>query len=177
MEMRPKAERLWDKEPKSILRSIKPYWVYLILTGKKTVELSKTVPKSEVWNGIVEIYCSKDLKSFQRIPEEDRGWMSRYLGKVAGRFMCPERILALVYPEIFAGHPLFYSKALEAACVTQDEAEAYSKGRNVYGWRINEVQRYEEPREISEYSKKHWERILPMKRPPESWCYVRSGGI
>lgn len=169
-----KINRPWEREPRSVLRSIKPYWLYLILTGKKTVELSKTVPKHEKWDKVVYLYCSRDLKSFQRIPEEDRGWMSRYLGKVACRFVCSELILTVVYPDIFAGHPLIYSKSLDASCVSQDELEAYSNGRNVYGWVITDVQRYDEPRDISEFSKKHWERVLPMKRPPEAWCYVKS---
>lgn len=31
-----------------VLRSIKPYWVYLILKGKKTVEVGKNIPKAEI---------------------------------------------------------------------------------------------------------------------------------
>ncbi len=172
--MRPKAERLWDKEPKSILRSIKPFWLYLILTGRKTVELSKTVPKSEFWNKVVYLYCSKDLKSFERIPECDRGWMSRYLGKVACRFVCSELVTVIYHPTIIPGPAEIDEDILSKSCVPENEAMEYSGGRLVYGWVITELVRYEEPREVSKFSKKHWERVFPMKRPPESWCYVRA---
>ena len=73
---------------KSVLRSVKPYWIYLILIGKKKVEVGKNYPKSSEWNKVVEMYCSKDMKSFNRIPAEDREWMRKYLGKVACRFVC-----------------------------------------------------------------------------------------
>lgn len=56
----------------SVLRSIKPYWLYLILIGKKTVEVGKDFPKSASWNREVYLYCSKDRKSFNRIPKEDK---------------------------------------------------------------------------------------------------------
>ena len=67
---------------KSILRSIKPYWLYMILTKHKTIEVAKNFPKSEEWNGIVEMYCSKDMRSFKRIHEKDIVWMSKFFGKV-----------------------------------------------------------------------------------------------
>lgn len=73
---------------KFLLRSIKPYWLYLILTGKKTLELGKTIPQADDWDKIVYLYCSKDIKSFNRIPEADREWMRKYLGKVACCFVC-----------------------------------------------------------------------------------------
>lgn len=60
---------------KSVLRSIKPYYLYLIITGRKTVELGKDFPVSPEWDRKVELYCSKDKKSFKRIPEEDREWI------------------------------------------------------------------------------------------------------
>ena len=73
---------------KAVYRSIKPYWLYLILIGYKTVEVSKTFPKADDWNKEVFLNCSKDMKSFKRIPEKDREWMRKYLGKCACRFVC-----------------------------------------------------------------------------------------
>ena len=76
------------KAKKSVLRSIKPYWLYLIIVGRKTVEVSKKKPSDEGFDGLVFLYCSHDLASFKRIPEEARGWMSEFLGKVACVFEC-----------------------------------------------------------------------------------------
>lgn len=57
---------------KSVIRSAKPYWIYLILTGKKTIEVGKDFPKSKDWNKVVEMYCSKDMKSFNRVLKKER---------------------------------------------------------------------------------------------------------
>ena len=61
---------------KSVLISIQPYWVFLIIaqtmgwniSEEKTVEVRKTFPKGEIWDKVAKIYCSKDKKSFAQIP-------------------------------------------------------------------------------------------------------------
>lgn len=81
---------------KSVLISIQPYWVFLIIAKtmgwnvnqEKTVEIRKSHPKDENWNKVAKMYCSKDKKSFDRIPKEYRPLMERFLGKVIGEFVC-----------------------------------------------------------------------------------------
>lgn len=81
---------------KSILRRIKPYWFYLICEGIKKIEVGKDYPKNkewqEEWNRGVELYCSKDMRSFNRIPKEHREKYRKYLGKVGARFVCDKVI-------------------------------------------------------------------------------------
>ena len=91
---------------KSILRAIKPYWLYLIIIGKKTVEVSKSRPSDEGFDGLVFLYCSHDITSFKRIPEEARGWMSKFIGKVACVFECDkvERINLCYVPAYGLGY-------------------------------------------------------------------------
>ena len=58
--------------------------------NEKTVEVRKNYPKSEDWNKIVKIYCSKDKKSFSKIPKEYQPLMEQFLGKVIGEFVCKD---------------------------------------------------------------------------------------
>ena len=186
---------------KSVLRSIKPYWLYLILIGKKTTEVGKNFPKAEDWNKEVFLYCSKDMKSFNRIPEKDRGWMQKYLGKVACRFVCDEIIL----DEKGENSDLlrFYGN------LTHDELLQYGKNKTLYGWHISDLVIYDKPREFGEFYtidneavqkcenrfqsyynftdtgyikngfacsyKDQWCdkcKTKPLTRPPQSWMYV-----
>lgn len=81
---------------KSVMISIKPYWVFLIIAktmgwhiySEKTVEVRKTCPKDKEWNKIIKIYCTKDKKSFNDIPKKYQPFMKRFLGKVIGEFVC-----------------------------------------------------------------------------------------
>lgn len=160
---------------KAVLRSVKPYWLYLILTGKKTIEVGKSCPQAKDWNKVVEMYCSKDMRSFNRIPEEDKEWMHKYLGKVACRFVCEwiseydcelyndgsdEEIRSVWYDEddgeryteIIArtgNHPWLSRHA----CMSWDEFKAYmGEGeKTFYAWHISDLKIYDTPKELSEF--------------------------
>lgn len=81
---------------KSVLISIQPYWVFLIIAKamgwnidkEKTVEVRKNYPTADDWDKTVKIYCSKNEKSFARIPKEYQPLMQPILGKVIGQFVC-----------------------------------------------------------------------------------------
>ena len=189
---------------KSVIRSAKPYWIYLILTGKKKVEVGKNFPKSKDWNKVVEMYCSKDIRSFNRIPEKDREWMRKYLGKIACRFVC-DRIDTYHYGNMDYPIPAFdgddsiceigdgyyiTSGELEKTCLTYEELEKYGKGAPLYGWHISDLVIYDKPHAISEFARpcdgcdklgtsRCTEEISPcratiLKRPPQSWQFVQS---
>lgn len=57
-------------------------------------------------------------------------------------------------------------KALEDTCISLEDALAYADGKTVYKWRIRSVVDYPNPRPISKYG---------LEKPPQSWCYVKSG--
>ena len=126
---------------KSILRSIKPYWLYMILTKHKTIEVAKNFPKSEKWNGIVEMYCSKDIRSFNRIPEKDRVWMSKYVGKVACRFVCDEieHFTKAFFDEQDERDTEEIAYFLEESCLSYSELCNYVKLDDFYGWHISDL--------------------------------------
>ena len=143
---------------KSVLRSVKPYWFYLICEGIKKVEVGKTAPHSDEWDGIVYLYCSKDKKSFNRIPEEYRDKYRKYLGAVGAQFVCDKVIKTCGWR--LRGNTGWCAKRTEAeekfptlACLTIDEIVEYAGGREVSGWHIADLKIYDKPRELSEFRK------------------------
>ena len=172
---------------KSVIKSCKPYWIYLIIIGKKRIEVGKNYPKSSDWNRMVEMYCSKDKKSFNRIPEEDRAWMRKYLGKVALRFRCggimqPSSSLNLM---------------VKASCVSEEELLEYANySKQLYGWRVCDFVVYDTPKELREFKKAGymteedwlyalypnthchyaaWVKRFEFTHPPQTWCYLEGG--
>ena len=176
---------------KSVLRSIKPYWVYLILKGIKTVEVGKQKPKSLDWDGRVFIYCSKDKKSFNQIPEEDREWFKQYLGKVVAVFDCntiqEDNLYMTRYQESF------YQKA----CLSHTQVKEYGQGKMLYGWHISNLKVFDIPKALNQFCTycfggcdnceyQSWDYSYaggkdlictvryekPIKRPPQSYCFI-----
>lgn len=187
---------------KAVLRSIKPYWLYLILTGKKTIEVGKSCPKSKDWNKVVEMYCSKDIRSFNRIPEKDREWMHKYLGKVAGLFVCDDITKIVTWQRTWFDilqHPIgttteygIWNDDFKQMCLTWKEINDYGKKKPLYGWHISQLKIYDKPKELKDFllpcgGKICWGcNLLNVKeadcinrgkryatRPPQSWCYVQ----
>lgn len=152
---------------KAVLISIQPYWVFLIIAkimgwdvGKeKTVEVRKSYPKAENWNKVAKIYCSKDKRSFSKIPKEYQPFMEQFLGKVIGEFVCEkvERI-EIRHFTVF-GHENRYAAVgenpdhqwLKKSCLPYDEVVHYGKLAPLYGWHISGLKIYDEPKMLSEF--------------------------
>ena len=196
---------------KSVLISIQPYWVFLIIAQKmgwnipqnKIVEIRKTCPKEKTWNKKAIIYCAQDKKSFYSIPKEYQGSMRPLLGKVVGEFLCDDlfTIGANAY-----GHEYIE----RVSCLSHKELENYQGEKTyIWGWHISDLKIYDEPKELKRFGKFECEycgskkecfapetiydcslqRIdthlnnnnmyrcdgdfLSLKRPPQSWCYVK----
>lgn len=160
---------------KVVLRSIKPYWLYLIIIGKKTIEVGKSFPKADDWSKEVFLYCSQDLRSFYRIPEKDREWMRKYLGKVACRFVC-DKIYNLTphfdKPDFCNQYLCDWKWGEGTAWLSFTEMNDYLKGKKGYGWHISDLCIYSQPFDLCTFSKAGFGRIIPLKRPPQSWMYV-----
>lgn len=133
---------------KSVLISIQPYWVFLIIAPligwnipqEKTVEVRKDFPKASDWNKVAHIYCSKNRKSFNRIPKEYQPLMEKFLGKVIGEFVCDGIV------QLFEN---FYD--LQRSCLSWEEIEVYAKGKTLYGWHISDLKIYDTPKELGEF--------------------------
>ena len=184
-----------------VLISIQPYWVFLIIAkamgwniGKeKTVEVRKNYPKGENWNKAVKIYCSKDKKSFTKIPKEYQPLMQPFLGKVIGGFECNE-IAKYPYENFNDGEHFMPYGELKKTCLDGWELYDYLGVKDGYGWHVSNLAIYDKPKELSEFWKADKCPYVSdngctyacrcfrsgqvkrcgetLKRPPQSWCYI-----
>lgn len=163
---------------KSVLRSVKPYWFYLICEDKKKVEVCKTEPLSKEWDRIVYLYCSKDMHSFNRIPEQYHEKYKKYLGTVGGYFYC------------YGIMDISSDYAPVGSCLTSEELMQYGKGKTLSGLCFRKINVFENPRDLSDFKTpdKPYHRIIdrdgslifmdgyesgkPLTRAPQSWQYV-----
>lgn len=197
---------------KAVLMSIKPYYVFLIIARimgldiplEKTIEVRKNIPTSNEWNRHSVIYCSKDKKSFHRIPAEYQSFMRRFLGKVIGEFIC-DRIDEICL-ECSDWSKLRPAEIPYIGLTDKEIVEYLGNGKTGYGLHISNLKIYDKPRELSEfndyckyqgmtkeclredgefcnYSYEYITLIHHIKcekvltRPPQSWCYVEELSI
>lgn len=181
---------------KAILISIQPKWCELIASGEKTVEVRTTQPKLELPFKCY-IYCTKgkthdDILTFAEWDES--GYIGDYLanGAIIGEFICDEIISfykeTCDHPEL-DGCPveewLMWDASEElleqigtdpediekCTCLTEKEIFWYTRGDG-YGWHIKDLVIYDKPKRLDQFSKVGFDRIIPLKRPPQSWMYV-----
>lgn len=156
---------------KSVLISIQPYWVFLIIAKamgwkvdkEKTIEVRKNLPKDENWDKTVKIYCSKDRRSFSMIPKEYQPAMRGLLGKVVGEFVCP---LIDRYEFDWCDHPelgisgdggdnwyCIDDDDLKKTCIPEIEFYAYGSREDLYGWHIADLKLYDDPKPLWKFMK------------------------
>ena len=175
---------------KAVMLSIRPKWCEKIVNGKKTIEVRKTHPKLQTPFKCY-IYCTMDHPYISvSCAELDKlsyrtNTVGRCNGKVIGEFIC-DRIYELA--------PLNHAPddVEKQACLTREEIVNYLKGTG-YGWHISGLLIYEQPRELTAfrrfcpndlcceacamYSNNNGicnNGALPLRRPPQSWCYVEA---
>lgn len=164
---------------KAVLISIRPKWCEKIASGEKTIEVRKTRPKLET--------------PFKCYIYETQGWVEkdgimkfRLGGRVIGEFTC-DRIYGLA--------PLNHAPddVEQQACLTREEIVRYLKGVG-YGWHISGLRIYHQPLELTEFRRACPNDLycescamysnnngicnngaLPLRHPPQSWCYVDEG--
>ena len=139
---------------------------------EKTIEIRKDYPKASDWNRLVHIYCSKNRKSFNRIPKEYQSLMEKLLGKVIGSFVC-DRIEKLRYNCDEYGHEWheWNDEYVDYAnmCLSEKELEDYLGTGNGYGWHVSDLKIYDKTKELGEFKNSKGQKI---KRPFQSWGYV-----
>jgi len=161
---------------KAVLISIRPKWCEKIASGEKTIEVRKTRPKLET-PFKVYIYCTQSGVAL--------GAWGKH-GKVIGEFTC-DRIYWLA--------PLNHAPedVEQQACLTREEIVRYLKGVG-YGYHISDLRIYDQPRELTEFRRACPNDLycescamysnnngicnngaLPLRHPPQSWCYVEEG--
>ena len=172
---------------KAVMLSIRPKWCEKIVSGKKTIEVRKTKPKLER-PFKAYIYCTmpdtRDPHNILELHGAD-GKIRKANGKVIGEFTC-DRIYELA--------PLNHAPddVEKQACLTREEIVNYLKGTG-YGWHISDLRIYDQPRKLTEFRRSCFNDLyceacamysnnngicnngaLPLRRPPQSWCYVEA---
>lgn len=180
---------------KAVLISIRPKWVEKIANGEKTIEVRKTRPKLET-PFKAYIYCTmpdaKDPHNILELHGAD-GKIRKANGKVIGEFTCDQTFPINVFDNGSIQNWLF--EHMERSCLTYEELADYiGNGKTGYGWHISDLLIYDHPRELTEF---RWScpndlyceacamysnnngicnnGALPLRRPPQSWCYVEEG--
>lgn len=173
---------------RAVLISIRPEWCHKIVSGEKTIEVRKSSPKLSTPFKCY-IYCTygrglieaKDTVHpnllLDQTVDKVRIWGNCCNGKVIGEFVCDGIYAVLKHPDVFAGHPLFFEKAIQDACLTERDVEKYSGGKDLFGWHMSDLKIYDKPMELRELQKpddkkSFWYRDISLVRPPQSWCYV-----
>lgn len=182
---------------KAVLISINPLWCELIGNGEKTVEVRKNRPKLKTPFKVF-IYCTKaktDGEYLWTTKSTTIGKMADVAnGKVIGEFICDKITEELPSPR--------YKKLLNGSCLDNNTLLNYGKFGTLYGWHISNLRLYDTLKELKEFYKKckggcgnvckHWryvrvnadeydmdcdcDGLIPITKPPQSWCYVEYYG-
>jgi predicted transcriptional regulator len=184
---------------KSVLISIQPKWCELITIGKKTVEVRKTRPKIEVPFKCY-IYETKGKTDFPTFIDEDGHEIYEGRGQVIGEFVC-DRIEEIGFSPYNHGEYISEFENLhKVSCIDFEQMFDYIADGYGYGWHISDLVIYDSPKELSKYrtlckgqykdcrkcgyfcsegceSTGFFESccvdgVIPLTRPPQSWCYV-----
>lgn len=67
------------------------------------------------------------------------------------------------------------TELIKLGCVDIPFLIAYANGGTIYANVIENAQRFEKPKELSEFSKVGFDKPIPFKRPPQSWAYCKLG--
>lgn len=155
---------------KSVLISIQPKWCALIASGAKTLEIRKNKPKLETPFKCY-IYCTKGYLSYPvangMICHNNSGMC------VIGEFVCDECSLL---SKAHYGYIEQYGRVSKAELkkymgLGEHRELEYSDG--CYGWNISDLVIYDKPKKLSEFKGQCGNKLLALKRPPQSWCYVK----
>lgn len=173
---------------KAILISIHPNYVAKILNGEKTLEIRKSKPMCELPIDVY-VYCSKDKP---RAILTDKGCVvantlnvggsSQYKsgyslsGRVVAKFRLNTVSRVAWYNRgyecgyIYEGiDPLNY----KSSCLSMKELHQYLCGKSGYAWHIDDLEIFQEPKELSEFKTvlQPHKPSYYLERPPQSYCY------
>lgn len=174
---------------KSVLISIRPQWVEKIASGEKTIEVRKTAPQEVPF----KCYIYETKGQYVKFTHGAHTKYGYGRGKVIGEFICDK---VDEYPYDYCdGVDIDDDTILETA-IDREDINIYAKGKTLYGWHISDLKIYNNPRELSEFSrpcdwnydcctckrakyeltkaeaKVFYECDSELTRPPQSWMYI-----
>ena len=149
---------------KAIMLSIRPEWCEKIISGKKTIEVRKTRPKTNLPFKCY-IYCTYGRRLIERFDSgypnmllEQKAtakeiWSNCCNGKVIGEFVCDEITEYTNYSlDEQSGHIKRRENLLRSACMTlkdwRDYIGSYASDFG-YAWHISNLVMYDEPKPLA----------------------------
>nr|DAW50343.1 MAG TPA: helix-turn-helix domain-containing protein [Caudoviricetes sp.] len=184
---------------KAVMLSIRPKWCEKIASGEKTIEVRKTRPKLEKPFKCY-IYCTlQGCNEFFRVDlvgdvaKWRRGKWADRKGNVIGEFTCDRIDRLAPANEPYGIYDIDDDYVLQT-CLENGALWDYGHGTPLYGWHISDLRIYDQPREFTEFRQSCPNDLycedcamysnnngicnngaLPLRRPPQSWCYVEEG--
>lgn len=178
---------------KAVLISIQPKWCELIASGIKTVEVRKTKPKIETPFKVYIYETNWKDNSYYKVFHKET------IGKVIGEFVCNQ---IECFTTDYRADKNQTKRISEQSCVSMiDLCEYESISHCLYAWHISDLIIYDKPKEVREFYREceqqecddcpflHFDNTpnsyegwctvdekIPLKRPPQSWCYVEEMG-
>lgn len=187
---------------KAVLYSIRPEYCKLILDGKKTVEVRKSIPKLDVpfkcyiyctyGFGLIE-YKDEVLPNFlisQKV-SANKKWDNCCNGKVIAEFVCD---WVECIDDFCGAFDIRNMQAMVWSCLSKKKIVEYADGKPLYFLHISDLVIYDEPKKLSEFTKtgvlsyEDWlyalyngncessyeKYLMPFKvtKAPQSWYYV-----
>ncbi len=140
-----------ENEKTAVIVPIHNEWVDLILSGQKKFEIRKTWPRRLEEPFPVYLYETR----------KNGG-----IGAVVAEWICDKVFTVIAYATILGRKACYLHETaiLKAAGLSDDAAEAYAKGKDLFGWHISELKIYDDPVPLSAFG---------LNCPPQSWRYVR----
>lgn len=187
---------------REIMISIQPQWVEKILNGEKTIEIRKTMPKCELpckvyiyctqpkkWYAFSSWGATSDellwkIKDKVKMCNGLEVWddeCEKLNGKVVAEFTFDDVGEFYVFENgSVQGWNWF---GLERSCLTYEQISEYiGLNKKGYAWHIDNLKIYDKPKDLSEFTRNipdysygvvmYSLKPEPIKRPPQSWCYV-----
>lgn len=164
---------------KEILISIKPQWVEKILSGEKTIEIRKTMPKcklpckvyiyctkgQEIWgDGTGETWNGIDENEDMQLVHELNPTLTRLNGKVVAEFTLKNIVRFDIESIVFMGKG---KELMQKSCLGGLSLRKYLGNKIGYSWGIDNLKVYETPKELSEFS--HY---IPNNKCPKKECGI-----
>lgn len=162
---------------KVIILSVQPQWLHKILTGKKTIEIRKSMPKDCEYPIDVYLYCTKakpclvDIRFLPYTTEPDfkiypseQVFGNHLNSKIVAKFTLNKvekiKLEYTDHPELGYGvnencgddwYEWESDDLLEKCCLTYDELYIYGHHKDLYAWHIDNLQIFDKPMELSEF--------------------------
>lgn len=183
---------------KAVMLSVRPKWCEKIINGDKTIEVRKTRPKIDTPFKCY-IYCTLPKYPHEDFIATDYPRPQFYGGgKVIGEFVCDcvtplYNVCMDDWKRLAGGLHNIEKELVNQACLTEANLHTYAGGKNCFAWHISDLRIYDQPRELTAFRRAcknswycescamYWENngtcgneSLQIKRPPQSWCYVKA---